>query len=441
MSANGFAASRAGTVFRADSGKLYVFTTQGVSVMIAWPRPMAWKKTRERPVWAHYRPVIHLTRRDCDRRRRREIARGRHSSQLQLPLDLPPPLAAPPSKDTALQRWQETIPFDIADLVARYTQRQWHMLALLARCGGAARDLVESNPALAFALASNWVYHRPAVHRPLRSARALLRTGRRQREILAWLGFPATESARKILSRVVSESLSIPRLLYLRQAMADAGLDKTLRHLPRLNTGAIRIVTDPELLALAAPTLLREVAVRRAEDHRPAVARLLKDCLEMWTRLHPDGRRPPRLRELATLEMFHAELIDRFLRQPAPSHYLEPGLAFPPPPVPGTDAIVPITSASELVAEGVAQRNCVGSYLARVVKSKACYIYRVLRPERCTLALARCGDRWIPSEMSKACNQRPSAETFRAVEKWLADRFKDATMPESWGLDYADLPF
>jgi len=41
----------------------------------------------------------------------------------------------------------------------------------LPRCEGTF-DLISSNPALAYCLASNWVFHQPKVARPLRSAEA-----------------------------------------------------------------------------------------------------------------------------------------------------------------------------------------------------------------------------------------------------------------------------
>ena len=100
-------------------------------------------------------------------------------------------------------RWHATIPAEIRQIVHHFPERQWHMLSFLARCGEAAYDLTAANPALAFALASNWVYHCPPVRRPPRAARALLQRGKKQRDVLVWLVFPGTKAARKMLVKVI----------------------------------------------------------------------------------------------------------------------------------------------------------------------------------------------------------------------------------------------
>ena len=58
---------------------------------------------------------------------------------------------------------------------SRLGREVWQQVEALIRCGESALDLVRSNPALAYLVASNWVFHQPAVRQPLRSARALLR--------------------------------------------------------------------------------------------------------------------------------------------------------------------------------------------------------------------------------------------------------------------------
>jgi len=84
------------------------------------------------------------------------------------------------------RRFLGSIPDDILSEVSRYWTRKWYVLNVLARCPG-AMDLSRSNPALLYALASNWVFHKPAVTRPMRAARSLV--NRKQRDIMEWLGF------------------------------------------------------------------------------------------------------------------------------------------------------------------------------------------------------------------------------------------------------------
>ncbi|MCC5828110.1 MAG: hypothetical protein JJU36_01560, partial [Phycisphaeraceae bacterium] len=283
---------------------------------------------------------------------------------------------------------------DVRKAIAPFSERHWHLLSLTSRCGVAALDLVASNPSLAFALASNWVFHRPAVQRPLRAARSLLARGRKQREILAWLGFPATESTRKILARVVPASVSVKVLMFLRQQLESTDTAKALGHLQRINAGVLRIAIDSTLLPAAMPQFLAEVADMRDEDKRAKAAYLLRDSLTMFNLLYP-RRRFSLVRSVEKLRTIHNSLVDDFTRI---SHT---GLntPFPPPPIAGTPLIEPITGSHDLVEEGRTQHNCVASFARDVAVRNRTYIYRTLPPlERCTLALRRNGGRWTVSQ-------------------------------------------
>ena len=92
---------------------------------------------------------------------------------------------------------------------------------------------------------------------------------------------------------------------------------------------------------------------------------------------------------------------------------------FPAPPVPGTNAIVPITSENELVKEGRNQRHCVGSY-ANAVWGGRRYYYRVLAPQRATAEIVLGWDGWQRGNVLLAENRRPSHATIGAVDVWLS---------------------
>jgi len=423
----GFSLARPGTVFAPENGKLRLFKPGKISVLLAWPEPMALKKERSCPNWVHFRPEISIPRGDIEGRIRRLETPADGGGQLLLRFCM----SSKEKESCDWLRWYAKIPEEIRDLVSRFRSRQWHVLSMLARCGEAALDLTASNPALAYALASNWVYHRPAVQRPLRSARALLK--KKQRKILAWLGFPGTQSARKTLAKIVHKAIDVPTLLYVRQAMADPTMFGVMSNL-RLNAGAIRIATDPELLPVASPTLLDEIAHRREEDQRAKAAYILRDSAAMYRLLV--GRELEAVRCLSELRDLHEALIDDLSRARA----LDTDIPFPPPPVPGSDCIVPITNARDLADEGRAQHNCVASYVERVAVRQRVYIYRVLWPERCTLALTRRGNTWVPSELKRACNLPPSEATQRAVQQWLACELNN-TACHPMALEVDEVPF
>ena len=76
-------------------------------------------------------------------------------------------------------------------------------------------------------------------------------------------------------------------------------------------------------------------------------------------------------------------------------------------------------SAKDLAEEGWQQRNCVAAYASRVRRG-CCYIYRVLAPERATLALFLRKDGWRLGELEARSNRDVSQDTELLVKAWLA---------------------
>jgi hypothetical protein len=410
---SGFTRTKTGSCFKEDSGKLYRFAAKSIEVMVAWPNPKAWRKTKEQPFWIRFRPEIKIPSYNV------EDAIQRHASPLeengQLLLSF---LRVQYYPQKMQLRWYSTIPPDIRQLLAPYQSRQWHLLSFLARGGTGAAELVAMNPALAFALASNWVFHKPDVQQPLRAARALVK--KRQRDALAWLGFPGTEAARKVLAKIIPESVSISCLLYLRDAMADNTMFKAMSHLPRLNTGVLRMVTDPQLFPFTTPALLEEIALYRKENLRSESAYLLSDSKRMYEQLYPNATCFPVIRRRKALQGFHDMLVDEMAHAD-----IDTRVVFPPPPIEGTDTIIPITNAEDLVTEGRMQHHCIASYINQVAWHKKLYVYRVLKPERATLAVVRKHDAWHIHDLKLACNAKPSGETYHVVMRWLERQCRD----------------
>jgi len=96
--------------------------------------------------------------------------------------------------------------------------------------------------------------------------------------------------------------------------------------------------------------------------------------------------------------------------------------AFPPPPIPGTDTIIPLTSFAELKKESSLQGNCVGrsrSYAVGVVEGTQ-YIYRVLAPAHHTLCIGRRGHSiWVIEELKGFRNARAQETARKQVQSWL----------------------
>ncbi|PIP45579.1 MAG: hypothetical protein COX16_12300, partial [Deltaproteobacteria bacterium CG23_combo_of_CG06-09_8_20_14_all_51_20] len=256
MSENGDRKSISGTFFRPEEGKLYVFKPNRIEVLKSWPHIMAWRKTRGKPGWVHFRPKISMPAKDVGNRIR--CLEGNEDDYGQKYLFIPPELLKVRREELAWLKWYSTIPRELRDLIRGFPARHWHLLSFLARCGKAAIELTSSNPALAWALASNWIFHNPPVQRPLRAACSVLR--KKQRDILAWLGFPPTEAARRVLAKVIPRAVRTNDLRALRKAMGRADVLNTTSHLVRINTGVIRVAADPELFPYASPSLLDEIS-------------------------------------------------------------------------------------------------------------------------------------------------------------------------------------
>ena len=95
-------------------------------------------------------------------------------------------------------------PVPVPEAASRFAARREPLERFLRECG-AARDLLRSNPVLAFALANCDQFRRHAPLGALRHAAHLV--ARKQREILGWLGFPSTEST---VSTFPADIASVP---------------------------------------------------------------------------------------------------------------------------------------------------------------------------------------------------------------------------------------
>ena len=228
-----------GSAFK--NGKLYLFTLHNVTVMRPWPSPLAWRKSRTRP-WRMIRPSLDLPLLE---------------SQDRL---LPEDGAAAPDWAVRLQKvisgFRELIPLEVREAIAPFRWRRWHLLALAARCPGAL-DLIRSNQGLAFCVASHWAFRQPTASRPMRTARRLVRL--KQREILAWLGFPGTGWAVRMLRKIRPPDASIGLMFNIRRALMDHAAVARLAHLPRLTSDIIGIAANDQLRRAASQRLMLEL--------------------------------------------------------------------------------------------------------------------------------------------------------------------------------------
>ena len=401
-------------------GKLYHFDYHAIEVVRPWP-PQGWRKVIGRPGWTHFRPDINLSLSFVGTRKKRDRMADQGDELEEIPSEanqiliaFPPPWGRAARERDAMRRFIEEIPGWAKAQARRFRVRQFHVLSLLARCPGAA-DLAASSPSLAWMLASSWCFHRPAVRRPLRSARSLLRG--RQRQIAEWLGFPGEEWVVRALRRVPPRVCDVSSMLHLRGAFRSPEAAQFLQHAPTLNRCVIRILSEERLRAHVTPQFLADVAIDRPNLLHWGTAHTLTDVLEMFTAVRPRDRMPM-LESTAQLTDLHEELVAQVNGEGTFLSIRD--LAIPPPPIPGTEDIVPLCSVDALVAEGREMKHCVGSY-GRRVAAGVVFCYALLRPERGTICIQRAGldDFWVLLDARGRSNRALRPETRRAIERWI----------------------
>gem|GEM_PF-6510169 len=286
----------------------------------------------------------------------------------------------------------------------------WALMRLLREGGNMALDLAQSNPAIAFMLAN-----RLEVRDQLSSTRVLLRKGASQRTIQSRLGWEPSRSARRILRKIPPQSVSLARLSSLKRALADPRHRKALSHAPRLNASALRIATNPRLLASSTPALIEQVGCLRSEDMHPGSARRLLDCVALHRALRPDANVPlPPIRSLEQLTAVHRRLEEDAARQQELSW-----LPFPKPPIKGTRQIRPLTTMRALIGESRRQKNCVANRAIDVVTRRV-YFYSVHTPcGRATLAIFRSEGSWIVEDIREKSNRPVPGRTAALVDQWI----------------------
>jgi len=96
----------------------------------------------------------------------------------------------------------------------------------------------------------------------------------------------------------------------------------------------------------------------------------------------------------------------------------EGGIKFDHPPIKGEENIIPIKNSRDLKAEGQWMHHCVGGYLYKVLK-KECYVFRILKPERATIALTFDTNTAKIIDFKAHRNKKISIDTFNLCHQWL----------------------
>ncbi|MEQ2009114.1 MAG: PcfJ domain-containing protein, partial [Limisphaerales bacterium] len=318
-------------------------------------------------------------------------------------------------KHQVFRLFRQSLPPPLALATERFPARQWAVLRMVQE-REEALDVLEQNPVLGFCTA-NLARFRNLSGNLGQQAAELSR--RPQRDVLGWLGFPDSQAWVNLFRKILPETVTVERMLALREVAGDEDMAKRLAHVPTINTGVLELTCQPRLLSLITPTLLAEIASAEEERLRGAAVHLLADLVDTLRRMNE----PPQfggIRTLAGLRERGQEINAAYQRHMLMREQVYRTLRFPPPPIAGTDLIVPLTKPGQLLEEGRRQHNCVGNYGERVAAGKV-FIYRVLKPDRATLSLRPAANgEWEIEQLLRACNKPVSLATANLVQRWLA---------------------
>jgi hypothetical protein len=309
-------------------------------------------------------------------------------------------------------------------------------LAELSREVPGFEELCATNPALAWL--AMVAYREPLWFRGvplelgLQMLCALVRGPRRR--LAAAVGCLDRQSSVRILSKIPMETVCDGSVYQAALLLGDERSQRRLAHVPRINSGVLRLLHDPRHEPHLHQRLLEQVGADTRFDPWPGASDLhpvLKDLYRVSVELN---KAMPTLRSTDELHSVHRHRLAEACIASA-AH-----LPFPPPPVPGNAVIRPLRSPQALVDEAAAQSHCLGD--AQHIDDcfeGAAYYYQVLGLDRATLELHIVDGEWSIAQLWGAHNQAVGYTTGKVVSDWLwnasPDRSNGAVTGED-GMDF-----
>lgn len=241
--------------------------------------------------------------------------------------------------------------------------------------------------------------------------------------ILHKIGLPQSKSLGRLVRRISLSPMLPWELEDVTKALTNPELLALLRHHPNLHLNHLRLLL--RLRHPVEPGILSIVDGYSSTQDIQWVCRMVRDSLNM-------ARRNERVLSGVTshqaLQQLHDRLVERFNRDSGKdpeaqraAHAEELAQEqgdYPSPPVAAIEGIEPLTSWLELLEEGSMMHHCVGSYDIPVALGEV-FVYRMVNPERLTIALEYRNNRWVVGEVRGHCNANPSPGALDIVRRWV----------------------
>jgi hypothetical protein len=335
-------------------------------------------------------------------------------------------LVTPPPHTPVMAQFLDSIPQTVCERVMPFGYRQFPMLRWLALLEE-ARALLEHHPLLLWLTvdaAQEQEWDSETMRAWLRQPLPVL--------LQATVGLQ-TRAALRFLRKTVLVNGDRRELEVLRSVLRDTQAVQVCRHFESVAITVLRVIERyPRLSHDGVLAYLNGIAHTARPAALLAQAKTYVRLLEELDYLGQDLNIPNltrllrRCRTLDHLQRYHDRWTERFNHdlecEPTPRSLLTrdalPNRLFPDPPLPDCATIQAIRNARELRAEGRQMNHCVGSYEQPIVRGEVA-IYRVLAPERGTLALSGSGANLRIREFRLSHNRHPSKDSWQAVRAWV----------------------
>lgn len=409
--------------FKYEDGALNI-ASMGYEMRIRWEGIPEASERRNSGRWRECSPEIRLLKPGAT------VRTGQESD----------PPADTSEKESAFAAFRAGVPAEIAGLVEPFASHQWNLLLFL-RYSKESRDLAVSNGVLAYALANNCEICGTGWRLTL--GRAMRHVKKKQRDICEALGFPGSEASVRLLRKISPGTCSPPILRILKLTLKkDPAIMGRLGYLRQIPASVIHMLSRGDISRLVTPALLFQCSEAREEAEVDQVVDMLFNIVFHATQWR-GAPEIPQFASIRAVREFHDQMMLAMEAEQARIEQVRQQLrelererqrlrlrmaaereerntrVFPPPPLPGTEHIVPITTRPELRMEGRQQHHCVGTY-AHMILSGRYYVYKILQPERATVCIARdAGGAWRVNQLKGICNRQVSGDTCLAVRQWL----------------------
>lgn len=298
-------------------------------------------------------------------------------------------------------------------------------------------DVIASNPALAVALAHFNDFVSTPVSNPLDEAAVLI--SRRQRDALAVLGFPGTESSARTVRKLIAQSAHPGYVKIMRRLMNRGDVSRLLLHISPLTRAVLFVLANPVYAPAWNVPLLNELAQLQ---ENPTSLGAVGD-IEAAVFFSQQLAGSPPLKSLAVCR--HIAEVGRVVAEfggavdpgPRPPNS-ELSRCFPDPPIPvpayalpdGLE-ILPIWDAYQLYDVAVKFQICVYRYL-ELAAIGACAFYLLKRPEPAVFMLVPAEDsgcagrttEWTIAEARGPRNRRVEWQTVLMVGAFFNTRLE-----------------